>query len=118
MANNSPFVILSISCDKAVIWAIEKLELAGLQSIRTFDLQAARLAHSDCPCPHHGTEQCSCQMIVLLIYHANTSPVTMVIHGSEETSWFYLINTLQQPVSHQQEKSIQDVLRLELDVRA
>jgi hypothetical protein len=118
MTSTSPFVILRRPCDEAVPWAARKLEHAGFQTMRTFDLRAARLAHLDCPCPHHGTEQCDCQMVVLLVYQENIPPTTLVIHGSEETSWFYLINTPQQPSGQLLEKNIQEALSLEMDAKA
>jgi len=118
MTATSPFVILRQPCDEAVAWATRKLEQSGLQTMRTFDLQAARLAHLDCPCPHHGTAQCNCQMVVLLVYQGDSSPTALVIHGSEETSWFYLINTPQQPIGQQLEKNIQEALHQEMDAKA
>jgi hypothetical protein len=89
------------------------LELNGFQTVRTFDLQAARLAHLDCPCPHHGTAQCNCQMVVLLVYQGNSVPVTMVVHGTDKNSWFYLINISQQPVGQQLGRNIEEALSLE-----
>lgn len=117
MPTTSPFVILRKPCDEAVTWAACKLEQAGFQAMRTFDLQAARSAHLDCPCPHHGTAQCNCQMVVMLVYQGDSPPATMVIHGNEEMSWFYLINKPQQPIGQAQEKNIQDVLSPEIDAK-
>jgi hypothetical protein len=118
MSATSPFVILRRPCGEAVAWAAQRLEQTGFQTVRTFDLQDARLAHLDCPCPHHGTEQCNCQMVVLLVYQGNYPPATMVIHGNDETSWFYLINMPQQHIGQQFEKNILDVLNLEIDAKA
>jgi hypothetical protein len=45
------------------------LERRGYRVIRSFDLQSALSSHVEhCPCPHHGTEKCTCQYIVLLAY--------------------------------------------------
>ena len=113
MTNSSPFVILRKPCEEAVHWASLRLEQRGFQTVRTFDLQTARLAHLDCPCPYHGTAQCNCQMVVLLVYQGNSAPVTTVVHGTDETSWFYLINIPQQPVEQQLGKNIEEALSLE-----
>jgi hypothetical protein len=118
MPATSPIVILRRPCDDAVAWAANRLEQSGLRPVRTFDLQAARLAHLDCPCPHHGTAQCNCQMVVLLVYQGNNPPATMVVHGSDEISWCYLINTPQQPVGQSLEKNIQKVLNIAIDAGA
>jgi hypothetical protein len=118
MTATPPFAILHRPCDEAVAWAARKLELTGFQVVRTFDLQAARLAHLDCPCPHHGMSQCNCQMVVLLVYQGEHPPATMVIHGNDDTSWFYLINMPQQPIGQHLENSIQEALSLEIDTKA
>jgi hypothetical protein len=44
-----------------------------------------------------------------------SSPATMVIHGDDETSWFYFVNIPQQPIGQHLEKNIQKVLSLEID---
>ncbi|MCL7453078.1 MAG: hypothetical protein M8467_08510 [Anaerolineae bacterium] len=45
------------------------LERRGYRVTRSFDLQSARNHHVEhCPCPHHGTEECTCQYVVLLAY--------------------------------------------------
>ena len=54
------------------------------------NLQAARAAHTCCPCPHHGTEQCDCQMIVLLVYDRQRRPLTLVAHGHDGQTHFSL----------------------------
>jgi hypothetical protein len=93
-----------------VAWAAQNLELAGLQSVRTFDLQAARPANLKTTCPQHGSQPCNCQMVVLLVYQADDPPATLVIHGSETNSWLYLINTPRQPVANNLEKYIREAL--------
>lgn len=114
MAITSPFVVFEMNCAEAVFWATQKLEQAGFQAVRTFDLKAARLAHLNCACPNHGTTACTCQMVVLLVYQGNNPPATMVIHGYDEISSFFLVNTPQQPVQPDLEKNIQQVFGLEL----
>ncbi len=113
---NSPFVIFHKNCDEAVLWAVQKLESAGFQAMRTFDLQAARHAHLDCACPHHETANCGCQMVVLLVYRANNPPASLLIHSSDETSSFFLVNTPQQSISPTMERDIQEALSLEIDI--
>lgn len=109
MSGTPPFVILQKHCDQAVSWAVENLEKTGFRTVRTFDLQAARMAHLDCPCPHHGTAQCNCQMVVLLVYQGKYSPATLVIHGSDTTSYLYLLNLPSQPAGHHIETSLRTI---------
>ena len=102
MNDNSPFLILQQPCGEAIHWVVRQLKSADLKVVRTFDLQGARQAQSNCPCPHHGTDQCNCQMVVLLIYGSgrNASPVrqpiSMVVHGHDDQTWFSLVDTSQQ----------------------
>ena len=115
MTSAPPFIILNKPCSESVAWASHRLEQAGLQAVRTFDLQAARVSHMHCACPHHGTSQCNCQMVVLLVYQGRNPPATLVVHGCDEKSWFYLVNNPQQSIGHSLEKHIQDALCLEID---
>lgn len=77
--------------------AIEKLtdclEQAGLLVIRSFDLKTVRSVQLGCSCPHHGTDQCDCQMVVLLVYDQTTTPVTLIFHGHDGRSQLTLVNT-------------------------
>lgn len=118
MTNMPPFITVNKPCSESVAWAMHRLEQAGFQTVQTFDLQAALISHLHCACPHHGTSQCNCQMVVLLVYQGSNPPATMVVHGSDEKSWFYLVNSAQQSIGHDLEKHIQDALYLEIDATA
>ncbi|RPI26229.1 MAG: hypothetical protein EHM70_19230 [Chloroflexota bacterium] len=89
--------LLSVSAGGPVLTGqiISLLSDAGLQIIQSFDLQAARSAHSTCSCPHHGTERCNCQMAVLLVYdlagEPSTGPITLVVHGRDGTTEVALV---------------------------
>ncbi len=96
MSDNSPFLIVVQPYDEAIDWAIRRLSNAGLHALRTFDLQAARLGHAECPCPHHGTEKCDCQMVILLVYGSQQQPISMVAHSFDGSTWFSLVDTPQQ----------------------
>lgn len=92
MGNTSLILALDCACDKAVDWLIQQITGAGLRAMRTFDLRMARAAHGDCPCPHHGSEQCTCQMVVLLVYGSAPHPLSLVAHGSAERTWVSLVD--------------------------
>jgi hypothetical protein len=68
-------------------------ELSGkeIQVIRSFDLQATRAVHVGCSCPHHGTDQCACQLIVLLVYERQNPPITLVLEGMDGKTWVSLV---------------------------
>lgn len=94
--DNSAFLMLEGPCDQAVDWLMIKLHQAGLWVVRTFDLQSTRQAQGACPCPHHGTDICDCQMMVLLVYQAHQGPVSIIAHGYNRRTWFSIVNTPQQ----------------------
>ena len=90
MSTLMPFLVLDQTCDQVLVWVSQQLTSASFRVVQTFDLQVARLAHPDCPCPHHGTNACNCQMVVLLIYGTQDDPATLVIHGQDGRSWVSL----------------------------
>jgi hypothetical protein len=96
MSDNTSPLAAGLPCDEAVRMLSDRVRLAGLTVVRTFDLQVARHAQTACPCPHHGTQGCDCQMVVLLIYKENHRPVTLVAHGNNGQTWFSVVNTPQQ----------------------
>jgi hypothetical protein len=94
--NLSPFQTIDLPCDKAMQWCKEQITRIGLRSVQTFDLQAARLAAHDCPCPNHGCEDCDCQMVVLLVYGSTPEPVTLILHGNGGQTWLSFADSLRQ----------------------
>jgi hypothetical protein len=96
MSATDTFLIIDRPCDEAVAWLNDQVNRSGLSMIRTFDLQVARQAQVDCPCPHHGTEQCDCQMVVLLVYQQTRQPVTLIAHGYNGQTRFSLVDNPQQ----------------------
>ena len=89
----SPFLSLDGPSDHALNWLNARLSAAGLRVLQTFDLHAARLAVSNCACPHHGTELCDCQMVVLLVYGEAPLPATLILHSNDGRTWLSLVNT-------------------------
>jgi hypothetical protein len=79
----TPFLSVNRSCDETLQWLSQRLSRAGLRVLQTFDLHDARYAITDCGCPHHGTDQCDCQMVVLLIYGEAIEPATLILHGND-----------------------------------
>ena len=83
MSALNPYLTLPQSFQNVYTWATQQLSKVGLQFEQTFDLQAARVSHAGCTCPHHGTHQCSCQMVVLLIRDERNDPITLILHGND-----------------------------------
>jgi hypothetical protein len=111
---NSLFSLMSVNrpCDQALDWLSACLGREGMHLLRTFDLHDARLAFGDCSCPHHGTGQCDCQMVVVLVYGKAPQPATLVLHGSDGQTWLSIVNNpLQRPDPSMQSR-IEQALRL------
>jgi hypothetical protein len=106
------FQVLEQSCEETISWVTQRLEDIGFRVMVTFDLRIARISHTDCPCPHHGTEQCNCQLNVLLVYKAGSNPVTLLVHGHDGSTWLSLVNTPQQPVDPRLEAQIRKNLSI------
>ena len=110
LMNMSPFLTVGQTCDRALPWVIEQLHQAGLRSVQTFDLHTARAALHDCDCPHHGTDQCDCQMVVLLVYGKMDEPATLILHGNDGTTWLSI--TASAKSNRDLDEQIQQALRI------
>lgn len=106
----SPFLNLNCSCDEALQWSSKNLVQSGLRVMRTFDLHAARHALEDCPCPHHGTSECDCQMLVLLVYGEAQEPATLILHGIDGQTWLSIVETPNQKTNANTVTAIKNVL--------
>jgi hypothetical protein len=93
---NTPFLVIPEECSEAVQWAFDHLSQSGLQVMQTFHLKAMDFDPVSCSCPHHGTEACECQMVVLLVYENGFPPASLVAHGRDGKTWFMLVDTPQQ----------------------
>lgn len=91
-----PFLYVSKACDEAVAEVVQQLVSANLQVIQTFDFQLARTGLLGCTCPNHGTEQCDCQFMILLVYRDSLPPTSLIAHGYGERSWFSLVDSPEQ----------------------
>ena len=84
--------------EETVAWAMQRLMACGFWVERTFDLHAARMSQVDCPCPYHGTNDCTCQMVVLLVHSQKAQPVTIVAHGHDGRTNLSLVDMASQSI--------------------
>lgn len=104
----------TLACNDALTHVTRALTRTGLRVTRSFDLQVARAAHVDCACPHHGTKQCDCQMIVLLVYGSATAqPATLVCHGRDGRAELILADAPEQRPTPELEAAIVAALNAE-----
>ena len=110
MSYSYPFLTLEQPCNEAIAWVVSQVSGVGLQVVRTFDLQVARHDPADCPCPHHGTDRCDCQMVVLLVYGDDFQPISLIAHSHDGRTWFSLVDTPQQRADPRLERAIRQAL--------
>lgn len=121
------FLTVDLSCDLALQAAKKKLSQNGLRALQTFDLHAARHAQQECRCPNHGTADCDCQMVVLMVYGetvdvstlptvVNTSPVTLILHGSDGQTRFSIADDPSQRADRKLVASIKEALDIKAAV--
>lgn len=110
----SSFLIVDLPCDMALQAAKKKLLQGGLRALQTFDLHTARHTQQDCPCPHHGTADCDCQMVVLMVYGESAEPVPLILHGSDGQTRFSIADDPSQRIDKKLVTSIKEAL----DIRA
>jgi hypothetical protein len=98
-----------LPCNEVADQLTDQLRSHGMHVIRSFDLIAARSGLVDpegCPCPSHGTAQCNCQYVVLLVNRPGDTPQSIVAHGHGEHTVLSL-HTQDDSVSTRQ---IEDIL--------
>jgi hypothetical protein len=91
MSRGTYLLTFNLDSQKAVERMMDRLAADGMQVIRSFDLQTARAAHVDCTCAHHGKKECDCQMVVLLVYDDQGTPLTLVAHSKDNKTHFSLV---------------------------
>ena len=87
MSPKTPLTTFAASHEAAISWIDQQLSAIGLVVKPTFDLQDAKSAHTNCTCPHHGTVQCDCQIVVLLIYGGREGPLSLVVHSRDGNTY-------------------------------
>ena len=105
-----PFLVLDQSREQVEAWVKDKLTTAGFHVVPTFDLQVARRSHPDCPCPQHRTDECNCQLVVLLVYGKQPDPATLVLHGQDSKTWISLATPLATRSHQNLESSVRHML--------
>jgi hypothetical protein len=108
--NISPFLSTNCPCDEALSTVNQQLKDAGLRTVQTFDLHSAMSGTHGCSCLNHGTEECDCQMVVLLVYGGAVEPETLILHGDSKRTWISLADTVLQNPNPQLQITIQKAL--------
>ncbi|MGE5250127.1 MAG: hypothetical protein ACM3QS_07905 [Bacteroidota bacterium] len=105
------FMCVPRPTDQTLDWLTRSLAREGMRVLRTFDLRLNTGLALDCPCAHHGTEECDCQMTVVLVYGKASHPVSLVLHSSDGKTWLSLVNNAHQRADPSLLMSIEQALR-------
>ena len=84
-------IVLIADGETATLMVTEALMRRGLRVVRSFDLRSAITGHHQCACPHHGTAQCLCQYVVLLVYAASGAPAVVTAHGRDGSTELQIV---------------------------
>lgn len=106
----SPLLSVPHPCEETVLRLQRRLLQDGFRALQTFDLQDARLGLEDCPCPHHGTTECDCQMVVVLVYGKAPAPATLILHGYDGQTWVSLAEQAEQVADAHMVKAVRSAL--------
>lgn len=84
--------VLDSDCSQFASHLKQVIEEAGLLAFQSFDLRSTRAVHDGCNCPHHGTAQCNCGLVVLLVYRASGNPTSLILDGRDGKTFVYVAN--------------------------
>jgi hypothetical protein len=110
---------LRLDAEAAVQLATDALERHHLRVVRNFDLRnALQTQDSPCTCPHHGTADCECNYVVLLVYDRAPTPDwatppagKIVIHSHDGMTWLSVPAMAEEPQHHQGSQADRRLLR-------
>ncbi|UCC50763.1 MAG: hypothetical protein JSV68_16860 [Anaerolineaceae bacterium] len=105
-----PLLELDCTCAEAVTMVKDALDETGLRVLMSFDSQLTRVATVSGVCPHHGTDACDCQIVILLVYDVDGRPATVLAHGQDGETWISMVMPPGQRPAARLEKKIRQAL--------
>ena len=88
-------IVVPCSGEQAAQLVVDGLSQRGFHVVRSFDLNVA--TNGLCDCPHHGTEKCTCQYVVLLVYGATGAPAVVTPNSRDEQSHLEIVSDANAP---------------------
>ena len=86
----NPLLVIDADCSQFIEPLKKELSDAGLWAVQSFDLRSTRALHEGCTCPNHGTSQCTCELVVLLVYRPVGGPVTLTLDGRDGKTFVFV----------------------------
>lgn len=85
-----PLAIIEIQCSFLRTPLTNALEKAGLWVLQSFDLKSSQALQENCSCASHITHECTCELVVLLVYPKVGNPATLVLDGREGITYIFI----------------------------
>ena len=111
MSDPNPFLVLEQPCSSAIPWVVSRVEQAGLNVLRTFDLPVASHELADCEYSDYSKDQNDWQMVVMLVYGDDNQQVSLIAQSQHGRTWLSLVDTPQQRVDPRLESVIRQALK-------
>lgn len=89
-SGRKPLFVLEQDCQVITSRLIQEIEKAGMQTMRSFDLDVLRSSSNEFCCPIHGTSSCTCQFVILLILRRDFGSLTVILEGVDQRTSVYL----------------------------
>jgi len=86
-----PLIRLNCTGDEVIAKLKDALDDSGLRVMLSFDSQLTRKTATPVTCPHHRTDDCDCQIVILLVYDSGDRPATLLAHGQDGETWISLV---------------------------
>jgi hypothetical protein len=84
-----PVVVLDQECPVITNRVIQEVEKAGIHIMRSFDLDVLRSSSKGFCCPTHGTNTCTCHLVILLILRHDFGSLTLILEGIDQRTSVY-----------------------------
>jgi hypothetical protein len=89
-AGRNPLCVLDQDCQIITSRIIQEVEKAGMQTLRSFDLDTMRSSGKGFCCPIHGTSVCTCHLVILLMQMHEHGSLTVILEGIDRQTSIYL----------------------------
>ena len=85
---------LQLPWSEAKTRLLKAFSVVDLDAIQSFDLESARDSLEDrelCPCPSHGTAQCTCQYMIFIVRQKDQTPVAIEVHSHDGQTYISVV---------------------------
>jgi hypothetical protein len=85
-----PLAIIGTQCSFLRTPLTNALEGEGLWVLQSFDLKSSQALIENCNCAIHLNRECTCELVVLLVYPKVGNPVTLTLDGLDGKTYIFV----------------------------